>query len=289
MVMDPEKIVESIQNLVSFPDAVLRANQLLDSPGASVEEIGEVINHDPALSARLLKLVNSAFYNFSAQIDTISRAITMIGTDELRSLIMASAVSQTFEKIPRDIIDMDKFWQRSVFCGLVAKKLALLSRVGHAESMFLTGLLHAVGQLVLLAGLPEQAKQILECAARTGRGLAEVELQTLGFTSPELGSTLLKSWQLPKRLWEPIGCQNQPEMAEEYATEARILKLALKLTDCVEPELKTDTPRDLSSLEDITLNGTKLTGEELGMVATAANFECFEVLMIINPGAMMIY
>ena len=287
--MNPEKIVEGMKNLTSFPEAVLRANELIDSPTASVEEIGEVINHDPALSASLLKLVNSAFYNFPAQIDTISRAITLVGTDELRSLILASTVTHAFENISQDMIDMDKFWHRSVYCGLVAKKLAMICATGHAESMFLSGLLHDVGRLVLLTCLPEEAEKIVASATSSGLSLIDVERQILGFGSAELGSALLKNWQLPKNLWEPIRCLSQPETTAEYAAEARILKLALTLTDCVEPELKTDTPKDLSSLKDIKLNGMKLSGKDLAVVATTANFECLDVLMIINPRAMMIY
>ncbi|MEH6628984.1 MAG: HDOD domain-containing protein, partial [Motiliproteus sp.] len=92
--MSPEDIIDGIDELVSLPDAVIRANELLDSPHGNAENIGEVISHDPGLSAKLLKLVNSAFYSFPAKIDTVSRAITLIGTNELRSLILASSATQ---------------------------------------------------------------------------------------------------------------------------------------------------------------------------------------------------
>lgn len=287
--MDPEKIVGEVQNLISFPDAFLRANELLDSPNSSAEEIGEVINLDPALSARLLKLVNSAFFSLSAQVDTISRAITLIGTDELRSLIMATAVAQAFENVPSDMIDMEKFWHRSVYCGLVAKELAALGQVGHGESMFLIGLLHDVGHLALYASLPDEIQKIIESAAESEQNLAELEMQALGFDAAELGSILLENWQLPRKLWEPIRCQHKPEMAQEFSSEAKILHSALMLTDRVEPELKIDTPQGLEKLESINLNGTTVSGKELARVATIANFACFEILAIINPRAMMIY
>ena len=287
--MTPEEIIKGMHNLVSLPDAVLRANELLDSPKSNVREIGEVINHDPALAARLLKLVNSAFYSFPAQIDSVSRAITLIGTDELRSLLMAATVTDAFGDIPPEMIDMDVFWHRSVYCGLVAKKLALLNLGGKAESLFLTGLLHDIGRLVLISGLPEQAREIVQRVEESGQKFNEVTTQRLGFGPAELGAALLESWQLPKKLWEPVRYQNQPESADDYAAETNILNLALKLTDCVEPELKDGKLQDLEALEATELNGMQLTGEELGMLATAANFECFEVLVIINPRATLIF
>lgn len=287
--MTPEEIIKDMKTLVSLPDAVVRANELLDSKKAGTEEIGAVINHDPALAARLLKLVNSAFYNFPAQVDSVSRAITLIGTDELRALIMASSVTQSFKNISPDIIDMDAFWNRSVYCGLVAKKLMMLAQSGKGESMFLTGLLHDVGRLVLLACQPEQAEKIHALASKTGQRLAEAETQILGFRSTALGSALLESWHLPKSLWEPVRYQHQPEAADDFAAETRILNLALTVMDHVEPELKTRQPENIDRLQAVEYNGIKLTGEELGMLASAANLECFEVLTIINPKAAVIF
>ncbi|HEY5674463.1 MAG TPA: HDOD domain-containing protein [Malonomonas sp.] len=287
--MTAEDIIKGMHNLVSLPDAVLRANELLNSPTANAREIGEVINHDPALAARLLKLVNSAFYSFPAQVDTVSRAITLIGTDELRSLLMAATVTQAFDDIPAEMINMDSFWHRSVYCGLVAKKLALLNQGGKGESMFLSGLLHDVGRLVLISSLPNQAKEIFQRAEETGQSFNEVTTQRLGFGSAELGAALLESWQLPKNLWQPVRYQNQPESADDYSAEANILNLALRLTDCVEPELKDGKQQNLETLEATKLNGMELTGEELGLLAMDANLECFEVLVIINPKATLIY
>lgn len=287
--MTPEEIVKGMKSLSSLPDAVVRANELLDSPKSSVEQIGEVISHDPALSARLLKLVNSAFYNFPAQVDTISRAITLVGTDELRSLILAASVTQAFKDIPPETIDMDTFWHRSVYCGLVAKKLAQRTQTGNAEAMFLTGLLHDIGRLVLLDSQPEQAQKILARADLSGQSLSEAEVKILGFSSTELGAALLQNWQLPKKLWAPVRYQNQPEAAADYAAESRTLNLALKVTDCVEPELKTGKQQNIENLKESQLNGIKLSAEDLAIIATAADFECFEVLIIINPRAAMIF
>jgi HD-like signal output (HDOD) protein len=287
--MTPEEIIKDIKLLVSLPDAVIRANQLIDSPSANVAEIGEVISHDPALSAQLLKLVNSSFYSFPSRIDTISRAITMIGLKELRSLIFASATAQAVNRLNSENIDMDSYWQRSVYCGLVAKKLAILLQEKSAESLFLTGLLHDVGRLILFAKLPEQALQAQRSAAATGRQLAEVETELLGFNSAELGAALLESWNLPNNMWEPVRDQRQVEKAGQFATETAILNLALQITDCVEPELKAADRLDLSSLPAATIKGVEFKTEQLELLAADADLESFEVLTIVNPNATLVF
>ncbi len=287
--MTPEDIVNGLDELVSLPDAVIRANELLDSPHGNAENIGEVISHDPALSAKLLKLVNSAFYSFPAQIDTVSRAITLIGTQELRSLILASSATQAFSHIPAELIDMNAFWHRSVYCGLVAKKLAALNSKAKEEAQFLTGLLHDVGHLALFMRIPEQVETILQQASDSGRHLFEIEQEQLGYTSADIGSLLLESWCLPKSLWEPVRYQHNPSESAEFPAESKILNIALTVTDCLEPELKTSDSLDLDRLPEVNINGEILTSEDLGLVAMDANLESFEVLSIINPLATTVY
>ena len=287
--MTAEEIIKDVKQLVSLPAAVMRANQLLDSPNSNATEIGEVVAHDPALSARLLKLVNSVFYHFPGQIDTISRAITLIGLDELRSLLIVSSSTQCFNKLAPKSIDMSSFWQRSVFCGLVAKKLASLMQDTNGEALFLTGLLHDIGRLILLTAAPEQSQQIIQRAEQTRKRLADVETELLGFNAAQLGALLLENWQLPKKLWEPIGCQLQPEKATEFAQESRLLNFAITITDSVEPELKTGKEVALDRLRLETFSDFDLTVEQLEILALDASMESFEVLTIINPQATMIF
>lgn len=289
MMMTPEQIIKDIRQLVSLPEAVARANQLLDSPTASAADIGEVISHDPALCAQLLKLVNSAFYNFPSKIETISRAITLVGLNELRSLIFAATTTVTFQQLSPKSIDMDAFWQRSVYCGLVAKKLSAALREDNGEAMFLTGLLHDVGRLILYARLAKQAQQIVAEAESSKRSLAEVEVEILGFSSAQLGSTLLESWHLPQSLWAPVRFQAEPEKANDFKEEAILLQLALKLTDCVEPELKTGQTLQLENLPKIEIDDLEIPYEQLELLLTDASIECFDVLSIVNPNATIIY
>jgi HD-like signal output (HDOD) protein len=289
--MTPQEIIKDVAHLVSLPDAVIRANELLDSESAGAAEIGEVISLDPALSAQLLRLVNSAFYSFPKKIDTLSRAVSIIGMKELRSLILSASATSVFNKIAPDLIDMNDFWQRSVYTGLAAKKISRRAKQGKGETLFLTGLLHDVGKIVLFNSLPEEATLALERSRENQEPLHLVEREVFGFTSPEVGAELLKMWRLGENLFQPIRFQDQPHMAKEFPIEARILNLSIMLTDCMNPELKGGETAELSSL-DIDPDHMKqlhLSMEKLDAIITEVNLECLEVLYIINPTSSTTY
>lgn len=288
--MTPDELINGVDTLLSLPDVVIRANELLESDQADLDAIGEVISHDPALSAQLLKLVNSAFYSFPGEVDTITRAITLVGTKELHSLIMASSATSIFNAIAPELIDMNSFWHRSVFAGLIAKRLAVMSDISRTgEVQFLSGLFHDVGRLVIFNQLPQQASLILSKTQSAHCATHEMEELLLGFNSAQVGACLLQSWRLPKVIWEPILHQHIPGKATEFRAQAELLNLAIRLTNTLEPELKEGEALNLDRIKPTTLGGIHLEQNDLGLVALDANMETFEVLNIINPLATAIY
>ncbi|WP_210394871.1 HDOD domain-containing protein [Motiliproteus sediminis] len=288
--MTPEEIIQDIDQLFSLPDVVLRVNELLESEHATITDIGDVIGHDPALSARLLKLVNSAFYGFPSQVDTISRAITLIGTNEVRSIVLASSATAVFRDVSSDLIDMNSFWHRSVYCGLVGKKIASATRRTRGESQFLTGLLHDLGKLILIIRAPAEYEQLMRVSCEQGTAMADLEEEWLGFSSAELGAQLLNHWRLPENLWQPVRHQYHPEACDEFVNETHTLNLAMRVTNCIEPELKAGSPRDkIEQLDSVAMDDFELSRDDLNMIAIDANMEALEVLSIINPAATSVY
>ncbi len=289
--LNPKEIINGIDDLLSLPDVVLRANELLDSDAASAQEIGSVISLDPGLSARLLKLVNSAFYGFPGQIDTISRAVTMIGTNELQSLILATTATNTFNNIAAEHVDMNSFWHRSVFCGLLAKKIYSRNNKSKGEALFLIGLLHDIGKLILFAQRPVEAAAIISSAANSQRTLADIENEILGFPTAHLGAELLKSWRLPEPLWVAIRHQHRPTSALEFEKEARALNLAIAISNAFEPSLKSQQPLDTDAIEldQESVACFDLDQDALCDIVLDASLESFDTLTIINPAATTIY
>ena len=223
---DPETLVTRTLDLASLPDIAVRAMQLINDPLSSASDLGELISEDPALTARLLRIANSAFYGFPSRIDTVSRAITVIGTLELLDLVLAMTVMERFAGLPVELVDMESFWSHSLHAALLARLLATCKRAPEREHYFIAGLLHDIGTLVLCLQLPEPMREILEQAARENRPLHEIERERLGYHHGEVGAALLRHWQLPETLAQTARWHHEPGGTEAFPMEIASVHLA---------------------------------------------------------------
>ena len=123
-----EKLIDRSGKLGSLPAIVYKVFEVMDDPNSTAAKIGKVINDDPALTARLLKLVNSPFYGFTAKVDTVYRAVALIGHKELRSVVVAASAVRAFDGIPSELISMKDFWQQSLATAVTARVLAAFNR-----------------------------------------------------------------------------------------------------------------------------------------------------------------
>lgn len=263
---------KDVAGLVSPPEVVVQLLDLVESPQSTAHEIGEVIASDPNLSARLLKLVNSSFYNFAGRIDTLSRAIAIVGTRELYSLAVSVSAIRSFSRIPAEIINMDTFWRHSLLCGIMARYLGKRCGVLHPERLFVAGLLHDIGSLVVFTRAPEKAKELLMIAQSDEQALAYAEQQEFGFNHADLGGMLATLWSLPDTLVEAISCHHNPMDAVCSKQQAAIVKIADILADRSElGALFAPMPR-----RDEPLNIDKALWRATGLVA--ANFDESQII-----------
>ena len=225
--MSPKILVENIEQLVSLPDVFVKVNRLMDSSEYSAMRMGEIISQDTDLSARLLRLANSPFYGLRAPVDTISRAVTLIGTQELRNLVLASSAIRLFTGIPADLVDMGAFWSHSIMTGGLARELAVRCNVLHSERLFVMGVLHDIGRLVIYLVLPDQARDILLITGGDDWLSPQAEQDVLGFTHMEVGAQLLRAWGLPDGLVQVIWAHHCPDKAGAYQFDASLLHIAI--------------------------------------------------------------
>lgn len=226
MRLSPKDMVNKSLELVSAPTTYTQLNALLNDPHSGIDDISNVINQDPALTTRLLKIVNSPYYGFPSQINTISRAITIVGTRELTQLVLATSVISAFKGIPTDLIDMDTFWQHSLATAITAKFLAETLHLPQREQYFIAGLLHNIGSLVLFQSLPELAREAINSAKFGHEVLYEAEQRLLGFDHGEVGATLLEAWRLPASLAEVARYHHRPSLATLDRTAVDIVHIA---------------------------------------------------------------
>jgi HD-like signal output (HDOD) protein len=279
--MTARELVAGVTNLLSFSTAYSRVNELLQDPQSSAQDLGAVISHDPGLAIRLLKIVNSAYYGFPRKIDTLSRAVTIIGTRELEALVLATVAVDSFNRISTDLVDMSAFWHHSVYCGLVARLLARRFGVLHIERLFVAGLLHDVGQLVIYHQIPEQAREALAAAEPTDDGLYRAEQHLLGFTHGDVAAELFELWRLPASIKEAAAFHHEPGRAQEFPLETALVHLANSVANTVEPARNILECRPMRDPQAWASTG--LSEEDLDLALADANEQFLDVIRIISP------
>ncbi len=228
--MTAENLVSDTVQLMSLPDIFMQVNEMMSNPRYMAADIGEVIARDAGLTARLLKIVNSALYGFRSEIDSISRAITIVGLDDLHHMILATSAVDSFSRIPNELVDMTDFWMQSVYCGITARMLAKRSSLLPGESLFVAGLLHDIGSLVMYRTIPDACREVLAMAEHDRRLIGPLQQEIIGFTYADVGAELIKKWKLPESLVCAIGNQLDPERATDHSIAAHIVYLSSRLS-----------------------------------------------------------
>ncbi|TVQ99386.1 MAG: HDOD domain-containing protein [Desulfovibrionales bacterium] len=215
------QIVSREVDLVTLPGIFHELLEAVVSPTSSSAQIAEIISKDTSLSSRLLRLVNSSFFGFISRVDTLSRAVTIIGTVEITNLAMGISVTSMFDNVPKDIIDVHDFWEHSIAVGVLARILAAQMNQTKLERIFVAGLLHDVGRLVLIKNYPALTASMIRRSWSSSLPLHQIEQSTLGFSHAELGGALLKAWNIPQSLQDAVRYHHEPGL--EACSKAVVL------------------------------------------------------------------
>jgi putative nucleotidyltransferase with HDIG domain len=220
--IDPVTLLQDEIKLPSLPQIFIELKQVMNDPSSSAADLADVISQDTGLSAFLLRMVNSAFYSFPSQIDTISRAVAVIGTRQLSTLALGTSVMDMFKDMAAKAIDLELFWQHSFACGTIARELASILGNASPERCFVAGILHDIGRPVLINAMPERAIAAADISEFKKAQLHRAERITIGFDHAHLGGMLLRKWNLPFPLVSAVLYHHNPNKAKKYP-EARIV------------------------------------------------------------------
>jgi HD-like signal output (HDOD) protein len=229
----PETIVEHETELASFPDIFFRIKEVLEDDAASADRIAKVVSTDIGLSAKLLKLVNSPLYGFPQTIDSISRAVALVGGKELSTLALGISAINYFKDIPPELVDMQSFWRHSITCGIFARMLAGTQSGLSPERFFIGGLLHDVGRLILFKKLPYASTEAMLFARENCLPLVEAETAVMELCHTDISKPLLAAWKFPESLAVMINYHHNP-MEYPNPLEPAIVHVADNLTNAVE-------------------------------------------------------
>ena len=225
-IYDVKKMIANKEiKLPEMPSTAFELNEIVEDPTASVHSIAEVVNKSPSLATLLLKIVNSSFYGFPSKINNISRAVTIIGTREITGLALGLSIVKAFKDIPKEIIDMSSFLRHSIACGIISRILAANKNIPETEQMFVSGLLHDIGRLIIYQYFPDQANTLLSLSATSDKLLYQQENSLLGGNHTLIGKYLLKTWKLPLELENNIFFHHNPSAAHN-PIKAAIVHLA---------------------------------------------------------------
>ncbi len=260
----------------ALPDACFKIKALLEDESSSAADFANVISLDPSMTSRLLQIANSAIYSFPGEISTISRAITIIGTQAIYNMMLIDVAASAFKHFSNQAIDLKRFWQMSVFCGLAAKNLAIKSGIRDIERLFVAGLLQNFGELIVAKITPELAQKCEKYSA--GKLPWALQKDVLGFTYTDITAELLKIWQIPEKINLPIKHFNQAQNIQ-INKDVKVLWLAsrLALTDNQPNEFLGEVIIDKKLCESL-----QISDQDLKDAATFASEEAKDILAIMN-------
>ena len=221
-----EQIIAANDKLVTLPAIFARVKRVVDDPDSTPIDLATAISTDPAMTARVLKLVNSAFWGFSRHVESLSRAVSLLGMIQVHDLVLATSVGQTFDRMRPQLMDVAKFWRGSVLRGLAATALARKGDLVDLGRVFTEGLMSDLGHMLLYLNTPELAARALEQSGATPRELAQAERALIGCDFAQVGGALADAWKLPPCFGEAIRHQIEPQGAGAEALEASLLHVA---------------------------------------------------------------
>lgn len=236
--MNPEKIQHFLRELprmkedLPFSPEVLKQLfiQTGDGSMSSLEEVGETLSQDQGLTTRILSLANSAFYGLQAEVQSVPRAAAVLGMAEIRNMVLALGIHGLIGKyrMPDDF-ELASYWEHQFFVAMIAKELSRMTEVGVPDNIFTAGMLHDIGKLITAMRRPDDWQAIYDLAERDELSDSEAEDEYWGLDHAVVGALVLKAWDLPADLVEPVNWHHSPELAPEHSAQSALICLA----DCV--------------------------------------------------------
>jgi HD-like signal output (HDOD) protein len=228
---DPEQqlndIVMKTRDLPAMPQVASKVLELSSDPNTSAKQLQQIISDDQAMTARILKIANSAMYSCSRKVKTLTEAIVMLGFNSIRSLVVTSAARNLYNtKNSQTGLKERLLWEHSIGAAFACRMLVQDRIPSMAEEAFLAGLMHDIGKLVLNLRVPVEFDEIVQAVYNENRNFQETELALLGYDHTQVGALLVRKWNLSQRLEETILHHHNPAALTEDNTLLLYLDLA---------------------------------------------------------------
>lgn len=222
-----DTIVEAVNDLPMMPHIVVKIMELTEDPGATAQDIGNIISQDQSLTAKILRMANSAYYGYSRRIGTVTEAIVVLGFAAIRSLVLTASMSDLLNReVEGYALGPGELWNHSLGTAIAARWIARKTCYGKPEVAYTAGLLHDVGKVILNKHVKEAYVDVLEEVQRARMPFCDTEDVILGFNHADVGGRVARKWKLPREIIEAISLHHKPGEAERDVELSAIVHVA---------------------------------------------------------------
>ena len=244
-----EKLLEKGDALPSLPEIFLKVSNQLDDDDVSAQEIGKTISNDPAISYKILTMVNSAYFGLPNEISSIPQSVSLLGRFRLKQVLIGALMGDVFKGLDTEYFSLHAFWAHSIRTAIIAKELAIASDYcDEPDTIFTAGLLHDVGKLILAAQIPEVFEDISERTMTKHIDSVQSEIDIIGLAHTEIGAALMLKWGFPDLIWVCVKNHHRSDYSGPFYNAVHLVYLANRLSKGVPPETEEEA---LIMLRDI--------------------------------------
>lgn len=257
-----DQLVRDIDSIPPFPATVTKVLQVIDTSKVNAKDVASLLAEDQSVATTILRYANSAYYGLPRQVSTVSEATVILGFAAIKSLLLAAAVHKTINKeVTGYSLAEGELWNHSINCAMLAKYLAVKCRFPIPEQVFVAGLIHDVGKVVLSTYVGPQFTEILKLVHEENIPFMDAEKRVLGFNHTEVGAALAQKWNLPSELVEAIAFHHNPQQAEHAFKLTALVHIADAL--CLMLGMGLGADGLLYPLDEQVLDSLGLTVEDL--------------------------
>lgn len=223
-----QKELSKITDIGSLPEITTKIVTIVEDPKATAKDLHEVVKTDPALAAKILKVVNSAFYGLPSQIASLDRAILMLGMSAVKNISLAASLSRLFKgDAISDQFSAKDLWRHSIAVGVLARQLASAGKCAQADEAFVAGLVHDMGLMVAHQVFPDRVRAVADRCAGGSEPYCAVEIEMIGADHQTFGATLATRWKFPPGLRSTIAYHHEPfTLAPDFRRTATVVAVA---------------------------------------------------------------
>jgi len=259
--------VQKVTQIATLPEITAKIIEIVEDPRSTAKDLQTIIKHDVALSAKILKVVNSAFYGLPRQVGSVDRAVVLLGLSTVKNIAVATSITKLFRGAGKaKHFSPKNLWMHSLACGVFCKLIAESLKTENGDEIFVAGLMHDLGILVEFQVYPDELSRAIENSNRDGTSLRDAETELFGTDHQTFGTALAMKWKFPHLFQSATGYHHQPL---KTAPQHRAIASAVHLADALANQQDVGFHVERGNYQPEVLEILEIREEDLGTIIDA--------------------